>query len=219
MTYLNSVVIEPKKQAKASIIWLHGLGASGHDFEPLVPHFNLPENLDIRFIFPHAPEIPVTINAGYLMPAWCDILSMTGTREYNLEQFQESVSAINLLIQREKEKGIPSEKIIVAGFSQGGAVAYAVALTHPEPLAGLLALSTYFPTADVFQYHPSNATLPIQIYHGDFDTQVEPELAEQTIVDLTKKGFQPSFHRYPMGHEVSMEQIQHIGKWITDILS
>jgi len=218
MSYLNCVEIEPVKPASASVIWLHGLGASGHDFEPVVPHFNLPDDLNIRFIFPHAPEIPVTINAGYVMPAWYDIMSMTGVREYNVEQYQQSVLAVRQLIQRERDRGIASERIILAGFSQGGAVAYSVALTHTERLAGLLALSTYFPDAESTQCEPVNSNLPIQVYHGDFDSVVKPELGELAIDDLRKKGFQPKFDRYPMDHEVCMEQIQHIGRWMVNIL-
>ena len=138
---LPGIEIEPVAPADAAIIWLHGLGASGHDFEPIVPELKLPTHLGIRFIFPHAPSISVTINGGMVMPAWYDILSMEFGREVDEQQIFQSAAAVTRLIDREQERGIDSRRIIVAGFSQGGAVALQAALTYAEPLAGLMGLS------------------------------------------------------------------------------
>ena len=140
---LRCVEIEPSAQATASVIWLHGLGASGHDFEPIVPELQLPADLAVRFIFPHAPQIPVTVNGGMVMPAWYDILAMDIDRKVDEAGVLASADAVDALIKQEIARGIPSERIIIAGFSQGGAVAYQAALRHPQPLAGLLTLSTY----------------------------------------------------------------------------
>ena len=142
MSILPHIEIEPPSTANATIIWLHGLGATGRDFEPVVPELNLPDNMAVRFIFPHAPEIPVTINGGYIMPAWYDILEMTLDRKVDEQQLRQSSAEVHAFIDREIERGIDSHRIIIAGFSQGGAVAFDAALTYPKPLAGLLALST-----------------------------------------------------------------------------
>ena len=153
---LPGVEIDPASPANAAVIWLHGLGANGHDFEPVVPELHLPESLPVRFIFPHAPQIPVTINSGYIMPAWYDILEMELDRKVDLAQLQQSALQIQQLIDREIERGIDSRRIVIAGFSQGGAVGFEAALSYPKPLAGLLALSTYFATADSIDIHPAN---------------------------------------------------------------
>ena len=148
MSYLPCVEIEPQQPAVASVIWLHGLGASGHDFEPVVPELGLPADLPTRFVFPHAPQIPVTINGGMVMPAWYDIVGLGGEGPTDVDGIRRSADQIDALIEREIERGVPSERIVIAGFSQGGAVAYEVALRHPKKLAGLMALSTYFATQD-----------------------------------------------------------------------
>lgn len=223
MDLLPHIEIEPTKEsgatANASIIWLHGLGANGHDFEPIVPELNLPDSMAVRFIFPHAPEIPVTINGGYVMPAWYDILEMSIERKVDKHQLVQSAQAIQALIDREIERGIASERIIIAGFSQGGAVGFHAALTYPKPLAGLLALSTYFATVDSIDISPANSNLPIQIFHGTHD-QVVPEIHGQNSVRfLTALGFKPDYQTYPMEHAVCLEEINAISQWIQTVLN
>jgi len=223
MDLLPHIEIEPTKEsgatANASIIWLHGLGANGHDFEPIVPELNLPDSMAVRFIFPHAPEIPVTINSGYVMPAWYDILEMSIERKVDKHQLVQSAQAIQALIDREIERGIASERIIIAGFSQGGAVGFHAALTYPKPLAGLLALSTYFATVDSIDISPANSNLPIQIFHGTHD-QVVPEIHGQNSVRfLTALGFKPDYQTYPMEHAVCLEEINAISQWIQTVLN
>ena len=145
MDYLPCVEIEPSQPADSSVIWLHGLGASGHDFEPVVPELGRKRT---RFVFPHAPQIPVTVNGGMVMPAWYDIAGLGGTSPVDEDGIRRSAAQVDALIEREIERGVPADRIVVAGFSQGGAVAYEAALRHPQKLAGLMALSTYFATAD-----------------------------------------------------------------------
>jgi len=159
MSYLPCVEIEPQQPAVASVIWLHGLGASGHDFEPVVPELGLPADLPTRFVFPHAPQIPVTINGGMVMPAWYDIVGLGGEGPTDVDGIRRSADQIDALIEREIERGVPSERIVIAGFSQGGAVAYEVALRHPKKLAGLMALSTYFATQDSVALSEANQGL------------------------------------------------------------
>ena len=210
MSLLPCIEIEPNSQANASIIWLHGLGASGHDFAAIVPALGLPDSHAIRFIFPHAPSIPVTVNNQIIMPAWYDILAMGNGREINEQQLEASAEAINKLIAREEEKGVSSERILLAGFSQGGAVAYHVALSHPKRLAGLLALSTYFATSQTIKPDPANQALPIQIHHGNFDSVVPESLGLQAYRDVVAMGFNANYQSYPMDHEVCPRQINDI---------
>ncbi len=214
MPYLAAIEIEPAQPATAAIIWLHGLGADGHDFAPIVPELRLPKHLAVRFIFPHAPSIPVTINNGWVMPAWYDILAMDIDRKVDEVQLRASASAIHQLIEREIERGIDSRRILLAGFSQGGAVNYEAALSYDKPLGGLLALSTYFATASSVQPHPANRQLPIQVYHGSLDPVVPPALGQNSLTSLRAMGYQPDFQSYPMEHALCPEQISHIGSWI-----
>lgn len=202
----------------ASVIWLHGLGASGHDFVPVVPHLRLPETLAVRFVFPHAPAIPVTINGGMVMPAWYDILEATLERKIDHAQIVASAEQVAQLIDRECERGVPSDKIVLAGFSQGGAVAYQTALTYSKPLAGLLALSTYFATADTVQFAVANHALAVSVQHGRQDAMVDIRLAEKAVQELERRGYQPEYKTYDMGHEVCMQQIQEIGLWLQAVL-
>lgn len=213
---LRCVEIEPTAQATASVIWLHGLGASGHDFEPIVPELQLPADLPVRFIFPHAPQIPVTVNGGMVMPAWYDILAMDIDRKVDEAGVLASADAVDALIEREIARGIPSERIIIAGFSQGGAVAYQAALRHPQPLAGLLTLSTYM----AMPVTPSNAnaSLPVMICHGSMDPMVPEQLGQRAAATLTELGYTPQYKSYPMEHMVCLEQIRDIGKWLTERL-
>ena len=160
------------RDVKASVIWLHGLGADGNDFAPIVPQLNMSLDFGVRFIFPHAPAIPVTINSGYVMPAWYDIKQVDVDRHVDNEQLQESASRIHDLIDREIERGIQSTRIIVAGFSQGGAVSFEAALSYEQPLAGIMALSTYFATVGTIKINAIQQSIPILICHGEHDPVV-----------------------------------------------
>ena len=219
MSYLPCVEVQPKSTANAAVIWLHGLGADGHDFESIVPQLYLPEALAIRFIFPHAPSIPVTINGGLKMPAWYDILDMSFERQVDLTALNNSSRQIQALIDREIERGIPANRIVIAGFSQGGAVAYQAALTYPKPLAGLLAMSTYFATKESIQLSDANKSLNIKIMHGSQDPVVDPLLGEQALHSLTEMGFQPSYKSYIMEHCVCGAQITDISAWLVKLLA
>lgn len=213
---LRCVEIEPTGEATASVIWLHGLGASGHDFEPIVPELQLPADLPVRFVFPHAPQIPVTVNGGMVMPAWYDILAMDIDRKVDEAGVLASADAVDVLIEREIARGIPSERIIIAGFSQGGAIAYQAALRQPKPLAGLLALSTYM--AMPVTPSEANAKLPVMICHGSMDPMVPEQLGQRAAATLTELGYTPQYRSYPMEHMVCLEQIRDIGKWLTECL-
>lgn len=218
MSYLPCIEIEAAAPADAAVIWLHGLGADGHDFEPIVPELDLPKSAAIRFIFPHAPSIPVTINGGYVMPAWYDILEASIDRRVDVAQLMKSADAIRALVTREVERGIASRRIVIAGFSQGGAVAIQTALTYPEPLAGLLGLSTYFATADSLRPDPANSTLPIQLCHGTADPVVPEIIGRQGCQRLRELGYQAGYKTYPMEHNVCMEEIADIAAWLKEVL-
>lgn len=218
MPLLPAVEIEPPVPATASVIWLHGLGADGHNFEGVVPILELPEDAGVRFIFPHAPRIPVTINNGYVMPAWYDILEMNLDRKVDVGQLEVSALAVHAFIEREIGRGIPSERIVVAGFSQGGAVSYQAALTYDKPLGGLLALSTYFATANSIEAHTANKALAIRIMHGTVDDVVPESLGRQAQALLTEMGYAPEYMTYSVGHSVSMEELQDIGQYLREWL-
>ena len=182
----------------ASIIWLHGLGADGNDFAPLVPQLSLPADFGIRFIFPHAPSIPVSINNGFVMPAWYDIKEMDIDRHVDEEQLRQSATWVHALINREIERGVDSSRIIVAGFSQGGAVSFEAGLSYPNPLAGIMALSTYFATAASIEINPIQNGMPILICHGSMDPVVPEALGQKSVATLQSLGFEPEYRSYPM---------------------
>ena len=220
--YLDAVIVEhnpTKKVIDRAVIWLHGLGASGHDFEPVVPQLGLADDMAVRFIFPHAPNRPVTVNGGMVMPAWYDILEMSLERKVDIAQIEESSQQIHDLIAREIERGVKPEHIVIAGFSQGGAVAYHVALGYPQRLAGLMALSTYLATNDHINYNAANKDMPILIEHGTHDPVVPVVLGEQAQNLLSEKGYSVVYHTYPMAHQVCMPQIQNIGQWMNKVLA
>lgn len=204
-----------------TVIWLHGLGADGYDFEPIVPHLGL--DFAVKFIFPHAPSIPVTVNGGYVMPAWYDIFEMGSlSRRVDKAGIAASVERIAAIIEQEKKRGVGSKDIVVAGFSQGGAVAYALcANTHhqdaqkKEALGGLLALSTYFATADDTQ---SMMPLPVFIAHGTLDEVVSCRFAELAAQKLSSLGITPVVKSYPIGHQISPQEIADIGVWLGTVL-
>lgn len=216
MALLDSVEINPKAEPYASIIWLHGLGADGHDFEPIVAELHLPETLPIRFIFPHAPRRPVTINAGMVMRAWYDVIGMPGSGGIERDDFFESVDHLHGLIQKEMESGMPSERILLAGFSQGGAISLHTGLTYGKHLAGILALSTYLPTADSIAEEISlvNRDIPIMMAHGTMDPMIPIAHAVRTKQALRRLGYQISWHEYPIMHGVCIDEIQDVSAWL-----
>lgn len=210
MSLLPAFEQETHEQPDASVIWLHGLGANGYDFAPIVPDLKLPPELKIRFIFPHAPSIPVTVNNGYVMPAWFDIMEMEIDRKVDTGQLLQSAAAINLFIDREIERGIDSRRIILIGFSQGGAVAYQVALSNPRPLGGLIAMSTYLATQDIIELNPANSDLLIEVQHGIYDGVVPQILGVRAAEFLKKRGYPVAFRIYPMDHAVCPQQVADI---------
>ncbi|MFL1465696.1 alpha/beta hydrolase [Marinobacter sp. DUT-3] len=216
MQELEYIELETNPNPTAAVIWLHGLGASGHDFEPVVPELGLPANAAVRFLFPHAPVMPVTVNGGMSMPAWYDIKAMDVDRVIDTEQLLASADAVARMVDREIERGIPSENIVIAGFSQGGAVAYEVGLTYPKPLAGLLALSTYFATAETIKPSEANRNISINTYHGTFDPVVPESLGQKSTEKLRAMGYNPRYETYPMEHSVCLEEIQDIGRFLSE---
>lgn len=214
---LPAIEVASAENPQYSVIWLHGLGADGSDFVPVVPELGLDETPGVRFIFPHAPAIPVTCNGGYVMPAWYDIISLEPTsRRIDEAGIVHSRAAIRQLIARENQRGIPCARIFLAGFSQGGAVAYTTALTHPEPLAGLVALSTYLPSAELVEREATeaNRAIPVFAAHGTQDDVVSPQLGRAARDFLTQRGYAVEWHEYPMPHSVCIEEIEVIGQWL-----
>ncbi len=212
---LETLIIEPERTANAAIIWLHGLGADCHDFEPIVPYLSLHSDIAARFIFPQAPTIPISMNMGYAMPGWFDIKALDGGgRSIDTKQLLASAMQVHKLIDDEIEKGIDSERIILIGFSQGGAVNYQAGLTYDKPLAGTIALSSFFPTAEDVITHPANQQLPMLICHGTQDLILDISLAEKSLQALEGLGYHPGFKRYQMAHTVCPEQITDIADWL-----
>jgi len=214
MSFLPCTEIEPETSANASVIWLHGLGANGHDLEPIVPELGLSKSAAIRFIFPHAPSMPVTINNGHIMPAWYDILEMSSASEVDEKGIMKSANAVHALIDREIERGIDSRKILIAGFSQGGVIGFQAAMTYPAPLAGLLALSAHFATYQSMVANPANNSLAIQIYHGTMDPVVAEQLGQQSYKKLLEMGYAADYKTYPMEHSVCPDEIADISTWL-----
>ncbi|ALO47054.1 alpha/beta hydrolase [Pseudohongiella spirulinae] len=220
MSRLPAIVRETRKDvpADAAVIWLHGLGADGHDFAPIVPELRLPAQMAVRFIFPHAPSIPVTINQGYVMPAWYDIRDMSVDRRVDDVQLRASASAVHEIIEEQMAAGIDSRRIVLGGFSQGGAVVLEAGLSCPHPLAGIMSLSSYFPTADTVSVNPANQSLPVRVFHGTDDPVVNESLGKQTVAALEQKGYKPVYSSYPMQHSVCLEEIRDISAWLQDVL-
>ena len=214
---LPTIEIETAADPRYAVIWLHGLGADGSDFVPIVPELGLAAAPGVRFIFPDAPSIPVTCNGGWVMPAWYDIISLEPhSRRIDEAGIVASRTAIRRLIGREVARGISPERIFLAGFSQGGAVAYTTALTHPEPLAGIIALSTYIPSAALIEREAAaaNGSIPILAAHGSEDDVVSPALGRAARDFLLGRGYAVEWHEYPMPHAVCGEEVDRIGAWL-----
>ena len=219
MGILPCVEIEPERDANASVIWLHGLGANGHDFEPIVSQLTLDASLSVRFVFPHAREIPVTVNNGFIMPAWYDIYEMAIDAKVDISGISRSAAEVKLLIKREGKRGIASKKIALVGFSQGGAVVYESGLTCAKSLAGILGLSTYFATHDTVAPNKANRHTPIEIHHGLQDTVVPEMLGREATQHFKKLGNPVTYKSYNMGHSVCEQQIEDISEWINAVLA
>ena len=212
------VLSNESAETNACIIWLHGLGADGNDFAPIVPQLNLPTGYAVRFVFPTAPSIPVTINSGWVMPAWYDILRLDNIRSLDEDGLRASAAKVQALIRRELGRGLASERIILAGFSQGGAVCFEAGLSFDGRLGGVMALSTYFPTAASVAMHPAQQGIPILVCHGLMDPMVPEALGQDSLDSLRQLGLSPEYHSYPMAHEVCQPEIDRIGRWIRSVL-
>lgn len=215
---LDSLIIEPSIPASASVIWLHGLGADGNDFAPIVPQLQI--TTPVRYVFPHAPQRPITINGGYVMRAWYDIVSFERPREEDEAGIRASSEQVHALIEREISRGVAADRILLAGFSQGGAIALHAGLRFPRRLAGVLALSTYLPLAERLanEASPANRTLPIFMAHGSEDTVIALPHALASKQKLETLGFQIEWHSYPMAHSVNNEEIEDIGRYLVRVL-
>ena len=218
---LPCVEVETAPEPGASVIWLHGLGADGNDFVPIVPELRLPASLAVRFVFPHAPVRPVTINNGMRMRAWYDIAAADLSNRADLAGVRQSQSLLEALIGRETARGMPSARIVLAGFSQGGAIALYTGVRHAERLAGIVALSTYLVSADTLgtEAGTANRALPIFMAHGTADPIVRYAWGEASRRALQAAGYRVDWHSYPMEHSVCLEEIVALGAWLVRVLS
>lgn len=212
---LERIISQTGDNPKVVIIWLHGLGADGNDFAPVVPQFNIP-NLPIKFVFPHAPKIPVTVNGGMLMRAWYDILAIDINRHIDEKGILESVALIHELIDEQVALGFSHRHIVLAGFSQGAAMSIQVSTQYPHKLAGVIALSGYLPIPEQITnaQSPANIDTPIFMGHGTQDPVVPYELGKSSKTTLSKAGYKVDWHEYPIQHGVSMDELADIKTWI-----
>jgi phospholipase/carboxylesterase len=220
---LETIELETAKNPTATVIWMHGLGADGNDFVPIVNELDLAGAPGIRFVFPHAPMRPVTINNGYVMRAWYDVSfgDLEGrSRKADEKGVRESQAQIGELVEREIARGIAAEKIVLAGFSQGGAIALHTGLRHPEKLAGVMALSTYLPLAESFAQEaaPANAKTAVFMAHGTQDPVGPYAMGRNSRDLLNQSGYAVEWHEYPMQHSVCMEEVADIGRWLVQVL-
>ncbi len=218
---LEMLEIEPQGEVRSTVIWLHGLGADGHDFEPLLRDWGLADSHGVRFILPHAPRQPVTLNGGMVMRAWYDIYALSFHREEDHEGIEAARRHLLSIIEREHDRGITSERIVLAGFSQGGAVVLHTALRMAEPLAGVLALSSYLPLASrlAAEKQADPARLVIRMDHGEQDPVVPFALAEQSRQALEAQGYPVDFHTWPMQHSLCPPQLTSLYDWLSARLS
>jgi phospholipase/carboxylesterase len=219
-TLLEHITVNSGRGARAGVIWLHGLGADGHDFEPIVEELRVARRLPIRFVFPHAPQRPVTLNNGYVMRAWYDVVRIDANAPQDIDGIADSAQEIDKLINRLEQDGIAADHIVLAGFSQGGALALHAGLRQPRKLAGIMSLSSYLPLADRLERErdPANQDTPIFMGHGIFDTVVKFELGEKCRDRLQALGYAVAWHEYTMMHSVCPEEIDQIDAWLTKIL-
>lgn len=218
---LESVIVETSPNSKFSVIWLHGLGADGYDFVPMVRELNGLGIPPARFIFPHAPQIPVSINGGMVMPAWYDIKNIDLIRQEDEAGLRKSQQQIEQIITEEYNLGRSSRQIALAGFSQGGAMTYQIGLRHPAPLAGLIALSTYLPLMPTVEAerHAANFQTPIFAAHGQTDGVVELSRGKKSADKLSELGYPVEWHTYPMQHSVCSDEVKHIAGFLKKILT
>ncbi|HVW64757.1 MAG TPA: alpha/beta fold hydrolase [Nitrosospira sp.] len=220
---LQTIEIETGQHPLSTVLWLHGLGADGSDFVPVVDQLPLSATLPVRFIFPHAPPRPVSINRGMVMRAWFDYdeVGHGGIVREDIASLRQSQLAVEALIAREKERGISAERIVLAGFSQGGALALQAGLRHPEKLAGIMALSCYLPAVHTFasEMHRSNLTVPIFMAHGRTDLVIPADLARLSRQTLIEAGYSVEWQEYEMAHSVCAQEIMDIGKWLKRVLA
>ena len=217
---LEAIEIETAASPICSIVWMHGLGADGHDFVDIVPELELPAKPGVRFVFPHAPMRPVTINAGYVMRAWYDIRDDAGTRREDPAGVRASQKAIEALLEREKARSVPAASIVLAGFSQGGAMALHTGLRYGERLAGIMALSCSLPLADTLaaEASPANHDVPIFMAHGTHDPMIPMARAMRARETLSGLGYRLEWHEYPMPHSVCLEEVRDISAWLHGVL-
>ncbi len=214
---LPTVEIEPADPATHAVVWLHGLGANGHDFEPAVPYLRLPHDAAVRFVFPHAPSIAVTLNGGMVMPAWYDIVEVDLERHHDLDGVRRSAARVARLIAREGDRGIPPARVFLAGFSQGGAVALHLGVRYEKRLLGIIALSAYLTDdekAIAAERSAANRATPILIAHGKLDPMVPIERGARARDVLTRLEYPVTFHDYLMQHQVCDEELAEIGRFI-----
>lgn len=216
----TALILEPETEATATVIWLHGLGADGYDFYSIVPRFNLPSPLSVRFIFPHAPIRPVTLNQGTKMRAWYDIVTIDAGAFEDETGIRASEKLIVDLIEAEEKKGIASKNIALAGFSQGGVIALQCGLRYPKPLGGIIALSTYLPLADTLPIERSlvNQEIPVFIGHGTRDEVIPVAWARNSRQILKQHGYTTEWHEYAMGHSVCPEEVRDIALFLERIV-
>lgn len=216
---METVEIEPAGKARGAVIWLHGLGADGHDFESIVPELKLPADLALRFVFPHAPVRPVTLNGGMAMRAWFDILGLDRKAAQDDAGIRASAAELDMLIRREVERGLTLGKIAVAGFSQGGAIALHGGLRYPARLAGIMGLSTYLPLEDTLSAERSaaNADVPVFLGHGAQDPVLPIQMGEHSHKVLERNGYPVEWHQYTMAHSLCPDEVRHIREWLLRI--
>lgn len=216
----ETVEVETGPEPVASVIWLHGLGADGHDFEPIVPQVSLGPEHPVRFVFPHAPIRPVTLNGGMAMRAWYDILGLDRSAAEDEAGIRQSATIAQALIERESARGVPTERIVLAGFSQGGAMALFTGTRYPARLAGIMGLSCYLPLASTHsrEANTANGETPLFLAHGTYDPVVTLQMGETSREFLTRHGYAIEWHTYPMPHAVCPEEIADIRAWFSRVL-
>lgn len=214
-----AIEVETGPEPSASVIWLHGLGADGHDFEVIIPELRLPAQPVLRFVFPHAPYRPVTINGGHVMRAWYDISISERGFEQSIEHIRESEKILQDLIDNEIRRGIACDRIVLAGFSQGGAIALHTGLRYARPLAGIMSLSAPVPFAESLMaaVDPANATIPVFMAHGTDDRMIAFDLAQHAHNLMESRGLCLEWHTYAMGHTVAPDEIRDIARWLAGV--